>query len=180
MHRMTSTQARHARRPVLQSAIDTGARCANEDPDLWFRADGEPHITWQVRRAEAKRVCTGCPVRAACKELALRNGDGNEHVDDLVRGALSGNELAVARTAQAERLAAAVDADRDTEQRELHDLVVQVQNEVISSPDRRRDGARLAPAQVQTEQNQMVGLLTARIKEIRAARRARAGWGVAA
>ncbi|MEV7238049.1 WhiB family transcriptional regulator [Streptomyces sp. NPDC051020] len=180
MHRMTPTQARHTRRAVLQSAIDAGARCATADPDLFFRTDAEPQITWQARRAEAIRVCTGCPVRAACEELALRNGDGNTRVDDMVRGGLSGTQLAVARTAQADRLAAAVDADRDTERRELRDLTVLVQNEVTSGLDKRQDGTRLSPARAQTEQNQLVGLLTARINEIRTARRARTGWGVAA
>ncbi|MFB6865103.1 WhiB family transcriptional regulator [Streptomyces virginiae] len=69
---MTSTQARRMRRPVLQAAIDAGARCTKADPDLFFRADGEPPATWQAQRAEAIGFCHGCPVRAACEELALR------------------------------------------------------------------------------------------------------------
>ncbi|NEA17557.1 hypothetical protein G3I29_18980 [Streptomyces halstedii] len=65
---MSSTQARHTRRAVLQAAVDAGARChdADVDVDLFFRSDGEHQITWQVRRAEALRLCAGCPVRAAC------------------------------------------------------------------------------------------------------------------
>ncbi|MFF3127850.1 WhiB family transcriptional regulator [Streptomyces sp. NPDC057908] len=177
---MTSTQARHTRRAVLQSAIDAGARCATADPDLWFRTDNEPDTEWHARRDQAIRFCTGCPVRAACEELALRNGDGNQDTDEMVRAGLTGQELAAVRSHQEQRLAAAVAADQDTDGRHMRDLTVLVQNEVISSPDKRQGRARLAPARVQTEQNHLVQMLTARINEIRTARRARAGWGVAA
>jgi WhiB family redox-sensing transcriptional regulator len=177
---MTSTQARHTRRAVLQSAIDAGARCATSDPDLRFRADGEPQITWQARRAEALRVCTGCPVRAACEELALRNGDGNHRVDDMVRGGLSGTHIAAARTAQADRLAAAVDADRDTEGRLLDDLVIELRTEAGLNPDGRRNGGRLRQDEARTEQNLRIRALAAGIRQIRTARRTRAGWEVAA
>ncbi|WP_406409513.1 WhiB family transcriptional regulator [Streptomyces sp. NBC_01643] len=177
---MTSTQARHTRRAVLQSAIDAGARCATADPDLFFRADGEPQITWQARRAEAIRVCNGCPVRAACQELALRNGDGNHRVDDMVRGGLSGTELAAARTAQANRLTAAVDADRDTEGRLLDDLVIELRTEAGLNPDGRRNGGRLRQTEARTEQDLRIRALAASIRQIRTARRARAGWEVAA
>lgn len=180
MHRMTSTQARHTRRAVLQSAVDAGARCATADPDLWFRTDGEPQITWQARRAEAIRVCTGCPVRAACEELALRDGDGNHRVDDMVRGGLSGTELATARAAQAERLAVAVDADRDAERRRLNDLTVRLQTEALANPDKKTFGERIPAARVQAAQNHLIRSLANQISDIRTARRARAGWGVAA
>ncbi|MEV5605728.1 WhiB family transcriptional regulator [Streptomyces sp. NPDC052299] len=178
---MTSTQARHTRRAVLQATVDAGARrCTDTDPDIWFRADREPADEWQARRTEAIRLCTGCPVRAACEELALRDGDGRASRDDMVRAGLTGPELAAIRTAQAVRLAAAVRADRDTEQRELHDLVAQVQREVTSTLDRTVEGRRVPPARAQAEQNVLVGMLTARIREIRSARRARTGWEVAA
>lgn len=180
MHRMTSTQARHTRRAVLQSAIDAGARCATADPDLFFRTDGEAQITWQARRAEAIRVCTGCPVRAACEELALRDGDGNHRVDDMVRGGLSGNQLAAARAVQAERLAAAVDADRDTEGRLLDDLSIELRTQAGLNLDGRRNGGRLRQDENRTEQNLRIRALAASIRQIRTARRARAGWGVAA
>ncbi|WP_406327346.1 WhiB family transcriptional regulator [Streptomyces sp. NBC_01617] len=177
---MTSNQARHTRRSVLQSAIDAGARCATADPDLWFRTDGEPQITWQARRAEAIRVCTGCPVRAVCKELALRDGDGNHRVDDMVRGGLSGAQLAVARTAEADRLTAAVDADQDTQGRLLDDLSVELRTQAGLNPDGRRKGGRLRQDENRTEQNLRIRALAASIRQIRTARRARAGWGVAA
>ncbi|MET8130155.1 WhiB family transcriptional regulator [Streptomyces sp. NPDC005065] len=177
---MTSTQARHTSRAVLQSAIDAGARCATADPDLWFRSDGEPQITWQARRAEAIRVCTGCPVRAACEELALRDGDGNHRVDDMVRGGLSGTQIAAARIAEADRLTAAVDADRDTEGRLLDDLSVALRTQAGLNPDGRRNGGHLRQDENQTEQNLRIRALAASIRQIRTARRARAGWVVAA
>lgn len=180
MHRMTSTQARHTRRAVLLAAVDAGARCANADPDHWFRADDEPDADWQTRRTTAQRLCAGCPARAACEELALRNGDGEPDTDELVRAGYTGPELAAIRTHQEQRLAAAVAADQDTDGRQLRDLTVLVQTEVISSTDKRQDGSRRSLTRVQTEQNQLVQMLTARIDEIRSARRARAGWGVAA
>ncbi|MEV7722217.1 WhiB family transcriptional regulator [Streptomyces sp. NPDC088184] len=180
MHRMTSTQARHTRRAVLQAAVDAGARCATADPDLWFRADDEPDADWQTRRTTAQRLCAGCPARAACEELALRNGDGEPDTDELVRAGYTGPELAAIRTHQEQRLAAAVAADQDTDGRQLRDLTVLVQTEVISSPDQRHGRARVSSAQVQAEQNHLVQMLTARINEIRTVRRARAGWGVAA
>ncbi|MGW3747088.1 WhiB family transcriptional regulator [Streptomyces sp. NPDC005146] len=177
---MTSTHARHTRRAVLQSAIDAGARCATADPDLWFRSDGEPQITWQARRAEAIRVCTGCPVRAACEELALRDGDGNHRVDDMVRGGLSGTQLAAARTAEADRLTAAVYAARDTEGRLLDDLSVELRTQAGLNPDGRRNGGRLRQDENRTEQNLRIRALAASIRQIRTARRARTGWAVAA
>ncbi|WP_237694332.1 WhiB family transcriptional regulator [Streptomyces sp. SID2563] len=178
---MTSTQARHTRRAVLQTVVDSGARrCATTDPDLFFRADEESDEAWQARRTETARLCTGCPARAACEELALRDGDGQADADDMVRAGLTGHELAAVRSAQAVRLAAAKAADRDTEQRELHDLVAQVQREVVSTLDRTVDGVRVPTARVQVEQNVLVGMLTARIRQIRTARRARTGWEVAA
>ncbi|MFE7574673.1 WhiB family transcriptional regulator [Streptomyces sp. NPDC057521] len=178
---MTSTQARHTRRAVLQTVVDAGARrCTDTDPDIWFRAEHEPADEWQARRTQAIRLCTGCPARAACEELALRDGDGRADADDMVRAGLTGPELAAVRTAQAVRLADAVAADRDTEQRELRNLVAQVQHEVTSTLDRTVEGERVPPARVQAEQNVLVGMLTARIREIRTARRARTGWEVAA
>ncbi|WP_333732556.1 WhiB family transcriptional regulator [Streptomyces sp. IBSBF 3010] len=178
---MTPTQARHTRRAVLQAALDAGARrCTDNDPDIWFRADREPADEWQARRTEAIRLCTGCPVRAACEELALRDGDGRADADDMVRAGLTGPELVAVRTIQAVRLAAANAADRDTEQRELNDLVVQVQREVVSTLDRTVEGVRVPIARAQAEQNVLVHMLMGRIREIRTARRARTGWEVAA
>ncbi|MFF9569914.1 WhiB family transcriptional regulator [Streptomyces sp. NPDC014685] len=177
---MSSTQARHTRRAVLQAAVDAGARCARMDSDMWFRADGEPDTDWQTRRTTAQRICASCPARAACEELALRNGDGEPDVDDLVRAGYTGPELAAIRAHQERRLTAAVAADQDTDGRQLRDLTVLVQTEAISTLDQRQHGARRSTAKVQAEQSHLIRMLTARINEIRTARRARAGWGVAA
>ncbi len=180
MHRMTSTQARHTRRAVLQTAIDAGARCRGMDPDAWFRADDESDADWQPRRDSAMRVCNRCPVRAACEELALRNGDGELEADELVRAGLTGPELAVVRTAQAVRLAAAVDADRDTEGRQLDQLTVELVTEAGKNPDASRNGGPRVAALRAAAQNHRLRTLAAQIRQIRTARRTRNGWEVAA
>lgn len=47
------------------------AACADTDPELFFPVSNEgPGAT---QRAEAKRVCAGCPVRAECLEYALES-----------------------------------------------------------------------------------------------------------
>lgn len=176
MHRMTSTQARRMRRPVLQAAIDAGARCTKVkvkvNPDVFFRADGEPPATWQAQRAEAIGFCHGCPVRAACEELALRDGDGNDRVDDLVRGGRSGYELAALRKLQAQRIAAAITADEasNTEWEKLTDLAAKL----------RRKASMLRQPEFQAQHNQEISELRADLVAVSTVRRARTGWGVAA
>jgi WhiB family redox-sensing transcriptional regulator len=44
------------------------ANCLGVDPDLFFPERG-------ASTKEAKGVCTGCEVRMACLEYALRNGE---------------------------------------------------------------------------------------------------------
>lgn len=180
MHRMTSTQARRMRRPVLQAAIDAGARCTKADPDLFFRPDGEPPATWQAQRAEAIRFCHGCPVRTACEELALRDGDGNPRVDDLVRGGRSGYELVALRELQAQRLAAAITADEasDQEWNKLQDLAVKLNREARRMPT--RSGGMPHQAVLLGQQNERIAELAAKLAMVRTARRARTGWEVAA
>ncbi|MFF4647249.1 WhiB family transcriptional regulator [Streptomyces sp. NPDC001389] len=180
MHRMTSTQARRMRRPVLRAAIDAGARCTKVDPDLFFRADGEPPATWQAQRAEAIGFCHGCPVRPACEELALRDGDGNDRVDDLVRGGRSGYELAGLRKLQAQRLAAAITADQasDQEWRKLTTLAVQVNREARRMPT--KSGGMPHQAVLLRQQNERIAELAAKLAVVRTARRARTGWEAAA
>ncbi|WP_405546597.1 WhiB family transcriptional regulator (plasmid) [Streptomyces goshikiensis] len=177
---MTSTQARQMRRPVLQAAIDAGARCTKVDPDLFFRADGEPPATWQAQRAVAIRFCHGCPVRTACEELALRDGDGNSRVDDMVRGGRSGYELVALRELQAQRLAAAITADEASGQKwkKLIGLAVELSGEARRMPT--RSGGMPHQAELQRRQNQRITKLAAKIAVVRAARRARTGWEVAA
>ncbi|MFB7598385.1 WhiB family transcriptional regulator [Streptomyces sp. NPDC056160] len=178
MPSMTSEHAQRSRRDVLQAAVAAAGVCRTVDPDAFFRAEGEQYITWQARRAEAIRVCTGCPVRAACEELALRDEDGRATEDDMVRGGLTGPELAAVRAHHAERLAAAVDADRDTEGQRLDALTVQLQRAAVKNPDKAA-GHRTA-SRAQTAHNAEVRNLVAQIREIRTARRARTGWRTAA
>ncbi|MEW2068328.1 WhiB family transcriptional regulator [Streptomyces sp. NPDC007346] len=180
--RMTSITARHLRRGVLQAAVDAGAACTgtDTDTDAFFRGDGETDIEWAPRRTAALRTCAACPVRAACEELALRNGEGDPDADEIVRGGLTGPELAAARDAHAVRLAVAVAADRDTEGSLLDDLMARRHALATSSTERTRDGKRIPPAIVQQEQNAGIRALNLNIVQARTARRARAGWGVAA
>ncbi|MFJ3106547.1 WhiB family transcriptional regulator [Streptomyces sp. NPDC086835] len=178
MHSMTPTQARLARRAVLQTAVDTAAVCTGADPDLFFRGDREPQITWQARRSYAQRLCSACPVRAACEELALRDGDGRPDVDDMVRGGLTGPELAAVRADQGRRVAGAVDADRDVEGRRLDELAVELRRAAVKNPD--KAGGHRAQDRAQAAQNAEVRSLVARIRQIRTARRVRAGWEAAA
>ncbi|WP_229886931.1 WhiB family transcriptional regulator [Streptomyces subrutilus] len=179
---MTSIQARRMRRPVLQADIDAGARCARPgfDPDFFFRADGEPPATWQAQRAAAVRFCHGCPVRAACEELALRDGDGNPRVDDLVRGGRSGHELVALRGVQAERLAAAISADvaSDTEWKALTGIAVELGDEARRTPT--RSGGMPHQSVLQRQQNERIAELAAKLAVVRSARRARTGWEVVA
>lgn len=49
-------------------AVGERAACVGEDPELFF--EGEPASV-----DTAKRVCEDCPVRTACLERALANGE---------------------------------------------------------------------------------------------------------
>lgn len=68
--------ARLTDRQLLEHVTSRQARCvgADVDPDAWF-----PVATrWQQARAEAApalALCTGCPVRAECLELSMRQWD---------------------------------------------------------------------------------------------------------
>ncbi|MEU3038124.1 WhiB family transcriptional regulator [Streptomyces griseoaurantiacus] len=178
MPSMTPEQARRSRRQALRSAVDTAAVCTGIDPGAFFREDGEQQIVWQARRADAVRVCAGCPVRAACEELALRDGDGRPDVDDMVRGGLTGPALAAARGRHSARLTAAVAADRDTEGRRLDELTAQLQRVAVKNPD--KTGGHRGASRAQAAQNEEVRSLADQIRSIRTARRARAGWRTAA
>ncbi|MDJ1645154.1 WhiB family transcriptional regulator [Streptomyces pakalii] len=177
--RMTPAQARRTRRAVLQAVVDAGSRCAGLNADAWFRADDETADGWQPRRDSAIRLCTGCPVRAACEELALRNGDGEHDADELVRAGLTGPELAAVRDHQADRLAVAADLDRDTEGRRLDELTVKLRFAATKNPDKSAGAVRTVAAS-QAAQNAEVRNLAGQVREIRTTRRARAGWEVAA
>lgn len=115
MYRMTFTQAQRTRRTVLQAAVTAGARCGDREVyrDLLERARNVPPSTWAAQREAARKLCSGCPIRAACEELALRDGTGSRADDGVIRGGRTGQELAIAREIrQPARLAAAAAADR--------------------------------------------------------------------
>ncbi|MEV1047858.1 WhiB family transcriptional regulator [Streptomyces sp. NPDC049916] len=61
------------------------AACREEDPDLFFPIGSTGPAV--VQTEEAKAVCHTCPVRAACLEWALENGQ-----DAGVWGGLSETE----------------------------------------------------------------------------------------
>lgn len=52
--------------------------CTDTDPDLFFPEDPASTPVGKQQRAEAKRVCQPCPVRAQCLALAMaeRHNDG--------------------------------------------------------------------------------------------------------
>ncbi|MFC3982829.1 WhiB family transcriptional regulator [Streptosporangium jomthongense] len=68
--------------PTLsRRVLGAGVCVSSDDPDAWFPPEpspsgGEPVEAVKARRAEyeaiARRLCGGCPVRAECLELALR------------------------------------------------------------------------------------------------------------
>lgn len=45
-----------------------GALCAQSDPDAWFPEKGHPSTT-------AIRICQACPLRQACLDYAVENGE---------------------------------------------------------------------------------------------------------
>lgn len=72
-----------ALRQIVQ-ADNPMLRCRRLDPDLWSR-----HST----AAAARQLCAGCPIRAECAELALRDEmrAGLAHING-VRGGMSPRE----------------------------------------------------------------------------------------
>ncbi|WDN56253.1 WhiB family transcriptional regulator [Streptomyces clavuligerus] len=85
------------------------------DVDSFFQEDGEPDADWKQRRTRTVRDhCTVCPVRAACAELALRDGDTAG-----VRGGLDPQKLDRRLAAESNRLkhARAADEQAGEEQR---------------------------------------------------------------
>lgn len=51
------------------------AACRDEDPDLFFVADGQPSAAKDAQELRAKAVCRRCLVRAACLSWAVANGE---------------------------------------------------------------------------------------------------------
>lgn len=49
-----------------------GALCRNHDPNMWFLPQAQGNILLQ---RQAQRICEECPLRTACLEFALKNGE---------------------------------------------------------------------------------------------------------
>jgi WhiB family redox-sensing transcriptional regulator len=80
------------------------AACTDTDPELFFPVSSEGPGARQ--REEAKRVCAGCPVRAACLEYALESGQRSGvwgGLDERERVALHRGRRARLRASGAER-----------------------------------------------------------------------------
>jgi len=76
------------------------AACLDEDPELFFPIGSTGPSLVQID--EAKAVCGGCPVQAACLEWALQAG-----VDDGVWGGLDEDELRALKRRNGRRRTAA-------------------------------------------------------------------------
>ena len=65
---------------ALRARVARQARCADSglDPDQWYPVSIEPARARQ-EAAAAIAVCIGCPVRALCVELSLRQWDIGQH-----------------------------------------------------------------------------------------------------
>jgi WhiB family redox-sensing transcriptional regulator len=61
---------------LLEQGWELQARCRSEDPRLFFGPNRfEPKHERLEREAQAKAVCSTCPVVAACREHALASGE---------------------------------------------------------------------------------------------------------
>lgn len=60
-----------------------------EVPLLFITAEDEPAAARQAREAEAKTVCSGCPVRLTCLEYRLARP---RQLDDVIWGGMDGDE----------------------------------------------------------------------------------------
>jgi WhiB family redox-sensing transcriptional regulator len=166
--------ARQQRLPQLLDAVDDAGLCTSQAPgkpapDDWFRGDNEEALSWRRRAAHLQTVCATCPVRAACEEAALRQGEGSTRKDaDMVRGGRTGPELYQARQHHAKRLAAARAEDERAarEEKELRRIARELRRLALVHRDSRSD-SRISDDIRETAQQ---------LREARAARRARTGW----
>ncbi|MEV0670961.1 WhiB family transcriptional regulator [Mycobacterium sp. NPDC050441] len=52
------------------------ANCRSADPDMFFHPDGERGDARRHRNLLAKQICTSCPVKGDCLDLALASREG--------------------------------------------------------------------------------------------------------
>jgi len=178
---MPTEQGEDIQEQRLPQLLDTVARralCASPAPgipapDDWYRGDGEPLIEWRRRRGQLLTVCAACPVRPACEESALRQGEGTDRADsDMVRGGRTAAELYDARTTQARRLDAAAEEDDRARREEqlLRTLMVRLREQAL---------VHQTPKNTKQNNIEVRGTVQA-IATVRTVRRGRAGWSSAA
>jgi hypothetical protein len=155
--------AQELRTPQLRQAMKYSV-CLTADPDVdrFYQEDGESDADWRRRRAQTVRDhCSVCPVRAACAELALREGDTVG-----IRGGLNPEKLKRRLVMERDRIHQALAED----QRAAHEL-------------QRLAGQYLGSSgKPQNRQQNLENIRKAeqRRKELVAAHRRAAGWTVAA
>jgi Transcription factor WhiB len=86
-HRNTTTSDRTEPALVVeddgrQAWLDQAA-CRGHDPERFFPESGE-----HTKAAEAKAICSGCPVRDQCLELAVKAAGGLDHDHGVFGGTL--------------------------------------------------------------------------------------------
>ena len=67
--------------PPILGWVDDAACRDHPDPDLWTgpRHGGRPSAAEDRRTAEAKQICSGCPVREKCLAAALSVGRDRDY-----------------------------------------------------------------------------------------------------
>ncbi|MGW2416044.1 hypothetical protein ACWCV5_28290 [Streptomyces tubercidicus] len=182
---MTPARARATRLPQLTADVQAGSHCTTPqapEPGEWFRAEGESLHSWATRRQRLLRFCEGCPVLAQCREIALRL-DTELADDDMVRGAMTAEQLYKARRSKQHRrsLNRAIAADRsfeasDAERNRIAKLTEQLRHANLSQADPRVrkavDSNRPSPKNTVAEATAAVHEL----RTLRTARRERTGW----
>lgn len=107
--------AQELRTPQLRQTMKYSV-CLTADPDIrhFYQEDEEPDSDWRRRRAQTVRDhCSVCPVRAACAELALREGDTVG-----IRGGLHPEKLKRRRAMERDRLDQALAEDQRAAERQ--------------------------------------------------------------
>ncbi|MDS1271551.1 WhiB family transcriptional regulator [Lipingzhangella sp. LS1_29] len=59
----------------LRQVLQAAPRACSEEPELFFAPDTERAAARQLRERAAVALCADCPVRQACLEYAVRNGE---------------------------------------------------------------------------------------------------------
>ncbi|MGW1162555.1 WhiB family transcriptional regulator [Streptomyces sp. NPDC002519] len=165
--------AQELRTPQLRRAMKYSV-CLATDPDIghFYQDDGEADTDWRRRRARTVRDhCSVCPVRAACAELALREGDTAG-----IRGGLTPERLKRRLAEERLRLDAAVTEDHRAAQKQKERIAAAHEVQRLAAqylggsvPADKREKNRLAVTEALQRRDELV-----------AAHRRDAGWTEAA